>query len=72
MNARPSSSLFVVMGADFFIYPDQSPKDATWCFADDKHAGEVRLCQKAGTAPRTTEYWTEVYLPKQGEFRKNQ
>jgi hypothetical protein len=55
-------------GADFFIFPDKAPKDMVWCFVGDHP--ESRLCQKAGSAPHTTEMWMEGFLPKQGEFRE--
>ncbi len=56
-------------GADFFIYPDKTPKDVIWCFVSEGHSN-TRLCEKAGSAPRTIEMWMEAFLPKQGEFRE--
>ncbi len=56
-------------GSDYFIYPDKAPKDVIWCFVDKGHVG-TRLCQKAGTEPRTTVTWMEAYFPQAGEFRE--
>ena len=56
-------------GADFFIYPDKAPKDVIWCFVSTGHT-DARLCQKAGTEPRTTVMWMEAYFPRAGEFRE--
>jgi hypothetical protein len=56
-------------GADFFIYPDKAPKDVIWCFVSNGHT-DARLCQKAGTEPRTTVMWMEAYSPRAGEFRE--
>jgi hypothetical protein len=56
-------------GADFFIYPDASPKDAIMCSVESDHPN-LRTCSKAGSEPGTTALWNETWFPLAGEYRE--